>query len=72
MTFTCPHLDPREEWCLLLANDCVPGRPGCVLRHKATFLVPVEERIRLAREAREKREGLNLAERTVDRPGGRA
>jgi len=56
MTFTCPHLRPDDEWCLLLKTDCVPGRPGCVLRKKSTFLVPVEERIRLAAEARLQRE----------------
>lgn len=56
MTFTCPHLDPGRDWCLLLKTDCVPGRPGCVLRKTSTFLVPVEERIRLAAEARQARE----------------
>lgn len=57
MTFTCPHLRPDDEWCLLLKTDCVPGRPGCVLRKAGTvFLVPVEERIRLAAEARAARE----------------
>lgn len=26
--------------------DCVPGRPGCVLRANSRFLVPVDERLR--------------------------
>lgn len=26
--------------------ECVPGRPGCVLRANSRFLVPVEERLR--------------------------
>jgi hypothetical protein len=56
MTFTCPHLDPTSDWCLLLRTDCVPGRPGCVLRKTSHFLVPVEDRIRLAAEARRQRE----------------
>lgn len=52
MTFTCPHLRPDDAWCLLLQTDCVCGRPGCVMRKTSIFLVPVEERIRLAAEAR--------------------
>ncbi len=27
-------------------KDCVPGRPGCVLRENSVFAVPVEERLR--------------------------
>lgn len=60
MTFTCPHLRPEDEWCLLLKTDCVCGRPGCVMRHTSVFLVPVEERIRLAAEARAARERARL------------
>lgn len=56
MTFTCPHLRPDDEWCLLLRTDCVCGRPGCVMRNNSVFLVPVEKRIRLAAEARAGRE----------------
>lgn len=54
-TFTCPHHNVPEDWCLLLRTDCVPGRPGCVLRGKNTFLVPVEERIREKEAARRAR-----------------
>lgn len=56
MTFTCPHLRTEDEWCLLLDTDCVCGRPGCVMRSKSVFLVPVEERIRAAAAARAERE----------------
>jgi hypothetical protein len=56
VTFTCPHYEPTEEMCLLLGRDCVPGRPGCVLRNKSVFAVPVEERIREAEERRRERE----------------
>ena len=45
-TFTCSHHNVPEDWCLLLKTDCVPGRPGCVLRGKSEFLFPAEERIR--------------------------
>jgi len=27
-------------------SDCVPGRPGCVLRGNSVFAVPPEERLR--------------------------
>ncbi|MBI5770634.1 MAG: hypothetical protein HZA93_22845 [Verrucomicrobia bacterium] len=46
MSFSCPHFEPREDWCLRLKIDCVPGRPGCVIGREAVFAVPVEERIR--------------------------
>jgi hypothetical protein len=60
MTFTCPHLRPDDEWCLLLRTDCVCGRPGCVMRATSVFLVPVEERIRRAAAAFEERERARL------------
>ncbi len=62
MTFTCPHLRPDDEWCLLLRTDCVCGRPGCVMRGSSVFLVPVEERIRAAADARAAREALAAVE----------
>ena len=55
-TFTCSHHNVPEDWCLLLKTDCVPGRPGCVLRGKSVFLVPAEERIREKEQARRERE----------------
>lgn len=51
MSFSCPHLDVDENRCLKLSQECVPGRKGCVLAGKVVFAVPVEERIREAREA---------------------
>jgi hypothetical protein len=55
-TFTCSHHNVPEDWCQLLDTDCVPGRPGCVLRGKSVFLVPVEERIREKEAVRRMRE----------------
>ncbi len=49
-SFTCPHFDLANDWCLLLKTDCVPGRKGCVLRGKVNFLIPAEERVRLKEE----------------------
>ncbi len=65
-TFTCSHHNVPEDWCLLLKTDCVPGRPGCVLRGKNVFLVPVEERIREKEAARR----ANTARGTA-RPNGK-
>ena len=45
MSFSCPHFDINRDWCLRLDKECVPGRPGCVIKG-AVFAVPVEQRIR--------------------------
>ena len=47
MSFSCPHINERDEFCRRLNTDCVPGRPGCVLQHNSKFAVPVEERLRM-------------------------
>ena len=66
MTFTCAHFTPDDDGCALLRTDCVPGRPGCVLRGRSTFVVPVEERIREAEQRR--RERLSPRPPTKDEP----
>jgi hypothetical protein len=53
--FSCPNLDLDREFCLKVQTDCVPGRPGCVLRTNSVFAVPAEERIRQKEEAKKKR-----------------
>lgn len=45
MSFFCPHFDQVTDGCLKLKLECVPGRPGCVLRGKVEFLVQPEERV---------------------------
>ncbi len=45
MSFACPHFDVAKDYCLRLDAECVPGRPGCVLRNNSVFYVPVEERL---------------------------
>ena len=45
MSFFCGHLDHASEQCLKLKVECVPGRRGCVLRGKVTFLVDPDERV---------------------------
>jgi hypothetical protein len=49
-SFSCPHFDMQREYCFSLQTDCVPGRPGCLLSKNSVFAVPVEERIRCARD----------------------
>ncbi len=46
MSFSCPHFDMERSYCMRVQAECVPGRPGCVLRANSRFLVPVEERLR--------------------------
>lgn len=46
MSFACPHFDLEKDYCLALRADCVPGRPGCVLRSNSSFYVPVEQRLK--------------------------
>jgi len=45
-SFSCPHLDIKNNFCLRIKTDCVPGRAGCVLGKKFSFAIPAEERIR--------------------------
>ena len=53
-SFSCPHFEMESDYCQRLHTDCVPGRPGCVLRNNSVFAVPVEERIRAKAEARQR------------------
>ena len=48
-SFTCPHLDLENDYCLRLKTDCVPERTGCVLRNDE-FLIPAEDRLRAKEE----------------------
>ena len=69
MSFSCPHFDPNQDYCLRLKTDCVPGRKGCVLDGKSVFAVPVAERLReKEREKREAKWARFIA--TERRPGG--
>jgi hypothetical protein len=64
-SFACPHFDGANNWCLRLNADCVPGRRGCVLAGKATFVLPPEERVRALEE--EKRQA-RMQGSVADRP----
>ncbi len=45
VSFFCAHFDTESDACQRLRVPCVPGRPGCVLQGKVTFLVPPAERV---------------------------
>lgn len=49
-SYSCPHIDLETGWCHRLNTDCVPGRRGCVLHGKVSFVVPAEERVRALEE----------------------
>lgn len=44
-SWSCPHLNERDDDCRRLKRPCVPGRPGCVLPSSERFAVPIEQRI---------------------------
>lgn len=44
-SFSCQYLDLKDNICLRLKKDCVPGRPGCVLKGRFVFAIPAEKRI---------------------------
>lgn len=64
-SFSCPYFDIATGHCCRLKTDCVPGRRGCVLADKVSFIVPAEERVR-ALEEEKRRTALG---RPVPRPG---
>jgi hypothetical protein len=43
-----------DEQCWLLRQECKPGRPGCVLRGKVTFIGEVEKE-RVDRKAKKRK-----------------
>jgi hypothetical protein len=55
-SFSCPHLNIKENFCIRLKTDCVPGRKGCVLHNRFEFAIPAEERIKeLEKRKRQKK-----------------
>lgn len=46
MTFSCPHFQMEDDFCMKIQTDCVPGRPGCVLRHNSVLAIPARQRLK--------------------------
>lgn len=44
-SFSCQYIDSEKGYCLRIKKECVPGRPGCVLKGKYAFAIPIEERL---------------------------
>ncbi|MGK9475305.1 hypothetical protein [Melioribacter sp. OK-6-Me] len=44
-SFSCQYIDSEKGYCLRIKQDCIPGRPGCVLKGKYVFAIPIEERL---------------------------
>jgi hypothetical protein len=51
-SFSCQFLDKNETFCVRLKTDCVPGRPGCVLKGRFVFAVPASKRIEENKKAK--------------------
>lgn len=46
MSFSCKNYDYNDDKCLMLKEDCIPGRPGCVLEGRVTLSEALTERIK--------------------------
>jgi len=45
MSFSCKNYDYNDDKCLMLKQDCIPGRPGCVLEGRVALSEALQERI---------------------------
>ncbi|HCC55059.1 MAG TPA: hypothetical protein DEQ20_09100 [Desulfobulbaceae bacterium] len=46
MSFSCKNYDYNNDKCLMLKQDCIPGRPGCVLEGRVTLSEALTDRIK--------------------------
>ena len=46
MSFSCKNYDYNDDKCLMLKQECIPGRPGCVLEGRVTLSEALTERIK--------------------------
>jgi hypothetical protein len=46
MSFSCKNYDYNDDKCLMLKQDCIPGRPGCVLEGRIALSEALVERIK--------------------------
>lgn len=45
MSFSCPHYDINTDRCDRVRDECICGRPGCVLAHNSVFAVDPSTRL---------------------------
>jgi len=46
MSFSCKNYDYNDDKCLMLKQECIPGRPGCVLEGRIALSEALIERIK--------------------------
>ncbi|MBA3003140.1 MAG: hypothetical protein FP813_04720 [Desulfurivibrio sp.] len=46
MSFSCKNYDYNDDKCLMLKQECIPGRPGCVLEGRIALSETLIERIK--------------------------
>ncbi len=46
MSFSCKNYDYNDDKCLMLKQDCIPGRPGCVLEGRVALSEALTARIK--------------------------
>ncbi len=46
MSFSCKNYDYNDDKCLMLKQDCIPGRPGCVLEGRVALSEALMARIK--------------------------
>ena len=46
MSFSCKNYDYNDDKCLMLKQECIPGRPGCVLEGRVALSEALVERIK--------------------------
>ncbi|HIJ90072.1 MAG: hypothetical protein OEV89_04830 [Desulfobulbaceae bacterium] len=46
MSFSCKNYDYNDDKCLMLKQECIPGRPGCVLEGRIALSEALTERIK--------------------------
>ncbi|MCX5865688.1 MAG: hypothetical protein NT087_00100 [Deltaproteobacteria bacterium] len=46
MSFSCKNYDYNDDKCLMLKQDCIPGRPGCVLEGRVALSEALTDRIK--------------------------
>jgi hypothetical protein len=61
MTFSCPNYDYDAEGCRKLRVECIPGRPGGVLKGKIKVSEDIEKRLRELEKTTARRKGRKRA-----------